>query len=267
MTERQPHIITYQGEQYQAINWQGREWILQETWGQVHEGKPYFWYDPSAVAIDRDDALLLKTHHNPHYFPHINYTSEIGAGLVCCLNEFHFGSYKIVFILPKGAGMFPAAWMYRHPTVPPPTPGHGNWLNEYDFVEAYSKKNTSYKSFHLFRLRKLDKLESQLHYYDQGHKRYKIERFNLGWRDMIYSYLKGPYRPITIEVEWTPEHLHQKVNGRDHRIFKGDIMQHLQHPMRVVLNAGIRARHLYDKNEVTTFRIPEFSYDPLINIS
>ena len=47
------------------IQWQGYDWLTNERWGQVHPANPIAWHDPSAVSIDDDGYLRLKTKPNP----------------------------------------------------------------------------------------------------------------------------------------------------------------------------------------------------------
>jgi hypothetical protein len=116
------------------IRWSGYEWLTQERWGQIHPGKTFLWYDPSAVQIDNNQYIHLKTKYNPKYFPDLNVTSNIGVGLISCTTKFKQGTYEIEAKLPSGKNLWPAFWMYSFDSWPP----------EIDIFESYTNKFGSY---------------------------------------------------------------------------------------------------------------------------
>lgn len=116
------------------IQWSGYEWLTQERWGQIHPGKNFTWYDETAVSIDENNYLHLKTQYNPKFFPELNVTSNNGIGLVSCTTKFGHGTYEIEAKLPSGKYLWPAFWMWSFDSWPP----------EIDVFEAYSNKYGSY---------------------------------------------------------------------------------------------------------------------------
>lgn len=119
------------------IKWQGYEWLTNERWGQFHPDKPIVWYDPSAVVINNNQTLILKTRPNPKDFDGINI--PIGTGLISCTTEFGYGEFEIVAKLPSGPYTWPAFWMWSFDSWPP----------EIDIFEGYSNKKGSYFNWSL----------------------------------------------------------------------------------------------------------------------
>jgi beta-glucanase (GH16 family) len=116
------------------LDWKGYNWITQERWGQIHPEKSISWYDDTAVEIDDNGFLILKTQNNPKYFKKLDTTSPIGSGLVSCQNRFGYGYFSIEAILPKGPSLWPAFWMWAWESWPP----------EIDIFEGYSKHIMEY---------------------------------------------------------------------------------------------------------------------------
>lgn len=124
-----------------TISWSGYEWIPQERWGQIHPNKSFCWYDPSAVEIiyhpDGNDQLVLKTHKNSQYFPHLGLKSDIGVGLVSNTTKFKHGYFEIEAKLPVGKHLWPAFWMWSFDSWPP----------EIDIFEGYTRNRKGYCRF------------------------------------------------------------------------------------------------------------------------
>ena len=123
------------------FQWSGYEWITQERWGQIHPNKSFCWYDPSAVEMiycaDGKEQLVLKTHKNSQYFPHLGVKSEIGVGLVSNTTKFKHGYFEIKAKLPAGKHLWPAFWMWSFDSWPP----------EIDVFEGYTRNRKGYFRF------------------------------------------------------------------------------------------------------------------------
>ncbi len=50
---------------FNMLNWSGYKWRKKEPWGIIHPDKAWNYYDESAVEIDDEGILHLKTHFNP----------------------------------------------------------------------------------------------------------------------------------------------------------------------------------------------------------
>jgi hypothetical protein len=119
-----------------TISWQGYEWLTQETWGVIHPGSPYKYFDSGAVFIDNDGYLRLSAFYKPANILHdgIHYAPNTAIGLVSCQHPFHFGDYEVVAKLPVGEHLWPAIWLYDL----------DHWPPEIDIIEAYSNSKGSY---------------------------------------------------------------------------------------------------------------------------
>lgn len=227
------------------ISWKGFKWLPRETWGLVHPNKPLWWYDESAVEVDGNDTLHLRTHYNPKWQPTINKISPVGAGLVSCTFPFHFGYYRFTCKLPKGKMLFPAIWLYTHQY-------NDAVGSEIDIMEAYSNRFGNYLNFDPTSLWSLQRVWSAFNHHD-GNKRvwvgkqgHKICRTN---------------DTISFEMRWTPDKIIIWCDGVITRKLEGDVMKHYQEPMKLILNNGLR-NNCKDFKQETDFRIMDFVYKP-----
>lgn len=229
----------------ETIHWSGYEWIRQERWGQIHEKKTWAWYDPSAVKIDKDGYLHLKTKRNPKYFENLKVISTTGIGLVSCVEKFGYGIFEIEAKLPQGKNLWPAFWMWSWDSWPP----------EIDVFEAYSNENGSYFN------RNLDILwgnfwscSSNVHLgktpnnYSLGAKRHWM-----GWKDPSKRFIK-------YKVEWTEDKIEIYYDGLSVRKIedKNILSQFNGKKMNVIINNSISKP--YPKSSESDFIVKSFNY-------
>lgn len=117
------------------IKWSEYEWLPREVWGQYHPDKTYCYYDPTAIEINSNNELILKTQLNPKQFDDISI--PVGVGLVSCTEKFEYGYFEIEAKLPQGKHLWPAFWMSPDQSWPP----------EIDVVEGYTKNKNNYFHF------------------------------------------------------------------------------------------------------------------------
>ena len=145
------------------LNWSGYKWYKQELWGQIHPKKPWNYYDHSAIEVDDNNILHLKTHYNPKKIKHNGkiYNPKYGVGLIACNDLFHHGYFEIEAKLPTGYALWPAFWMYGSP-----------WPPEIDIFEGYTGNREDYLHFNLHNPLAYNKVESCIHYgnVDEGTK-------------------------------------------------------------------------------------------------
>jgi hypothetical protein len=227
-----------------TLNWKNREWLLQETWGQVHPKLPHVYHSPECVKVDKEGNLHLHSFYKPKFYESVNRFVETPIGFACCMDEFHFGYYNVTAKLPEGKHMWAAIWLYNI----------AGWISEIDIVEAYSNRFRDYRHPEFWRYPAFYKLDSNFHYHENGkHKWVGTKRFNVG--------LKSPSkRFIDYGMAWTPEYIHLFADGMLQRELKGDIMEHFQEPMRFILSTGLQP----DKRDIksTDFIIKDFTYIP-----
>ena len=226
------------------IKWSGYNWIPQERWGNLNMDTPTRWYDPSAVIINDDDQLILKTHHNPHYFREFDLTSIVGIGLVSCTEKFGHGVFEIEAKLPRGKHLWPAFWMWSWDSWPP----------EIDVFEGYSK-NFNYLNLKSQSFLGIYNLQSNVHYIKDGKKMLGGRTKFFGFKDPTKNFLK-------YKLDWTPEYLKIYYNDVLVRTVKDqDILKQLsQTTMNVVINNSVTDKHVPDKP--SEFTINYFKYTP-----
>lgn len=225
------------------IQWMGHEWLTHESWGRCHPEKPYQWYDDSCVSVN-DGVLELQTKYNPKLFT-LNgdkIVSETAIGLVSCLYPFHFGEYEIEAMLPQGAYLWPAIWLWSLTGWPP----------EIDIVEAYSNHKGSYFDWALFPYK-----VKRNGFYRSGGNVDQIGAKN------IWVGLKPPQkRFVKYQMIWTPDYIKIGANGCFSRKINGDLMKHYQEPMRFVINNAVQRSYRVGSLP-SIFKIKSFKYNKL----
>lgn len=208
------------------IQWSGYEWMLQERWGQIHLEKPFVWYDPSAVNIDDNQFLHLKTHYNPKYFPNENITSDTGVGLVSCTNKFSHGVFEIEAKLPQGKYLWPAFWMW----------GWDSWPPEIDVFEGYSNKFSNYFSIKFNNKISIWNVATNVWFKNDNGKETFIKSKN-GW----FGFKDPSKHFIKYKLEWYPDIINIYYNN--HLVRKVTDMKILEQlngtTMNVILNNSI----------------------------
>lgn len=234
----------------ETIEWQGWRLLTRERWGSIHPQKPWNWYDPSAISITPKNELSLGIHFNPREFFLDGKTvlSQWGIGLVCFEKDFSFGRFKIIAKLPKGAGLWPAFWMY------PPVA----WPPEIDVFEAYSKNHNYWGGlFHPWNIETCVHRENGI-----GLKR--IPARAPWWYDFDHDF--NPLGFNSYWVNWTPESLVFGINANVVRRITdpGHMASLANYRMMVILNTHIDGRYKdsfsYDPSR--PFLIQSFQYDP-----
>ena len=228
------------------INWSGRQWIPQERWGLIHPEKKYAWYDESAVNVLDNGNLQLKTHKNPRYFPELNVTSNIGMGLVSCLDRFKYGIYEISAKLPRGKNLWSAFWMWSWDTHPP----------EIDVFEAYSNNFGSYFTFNPF---KPYKVETSIHYFDNGQKTsHKGATHWWGFKNPTKHFIK--YR-----LEWRNDSVKYFYDNKLVKIVTDkNILEQLDATtMNVIINNHPRENMSQSNPTNSVFEVEYFNYEKI----
>lgn len=233
----------------ELINWKGYEWMLQETWGQIHPDHTNMWKDSSAVSIV-NDQLILKTHQNLKYFEELSAVSVWGCGFACCMEKFFFGHYKIEAKLPQGTNLWPAIWLYSHESWPP----------EIDILEAYSNDKGSYKNISTTNISSFFnsilnpyKFEGNFHIKGKG---------SLGSKRCKTNWFTNVNKFITYEMIWDSNYIKLYANGKLFYELKGTVMDNFQEPMRFILSNGVRKNKINYIDETSMFIIKDFIYVP-----
>jgi len=237
----------------QTINWSGYEWLTQERWGQMHLEKSNWWYDPTAIQINSESEIVLKTHYNPKKFGDI--ISPIGVGLISCTEKFSYGVFSIEAKLPKGPHLWPAFWMYAWESWPP----------EIDILEAYSNGKSSYFNWNWETLfGKMWRTETNIHLGEPP------TNYNLGAKSGYLGFTSPTEKFNTYTLDWTPTYIKIYFNSKLIRhITDSKTLEQLEgKTMNVVINNGIQNSYSVNSNiDTTEFLVRNFRYTPLINHS
>lgn len=269
----------------ETIKWSGYEWLLQERWGLIHPQKPTWWYDSSKVSVDPHNYLHLKTGLSPRYFPELDLTSNIGAGLVSCTTPFSYGTFEIVAKLPYGKSLWPAFWMWSFNSWPP----------EIDVLEGFSdvsedfsfkKKSLVEKLMNVFfkrgRIEKYN-VHANVHYYDEDVKcnvsfspddkiNGLLSYHDLGITVNPFLTAKDPTLDfITYTCVWTPSSIQIYYDGKVIlNIQINTSMESLKsvsafkgHTLNVILNNGVTSFADTKNPPESDFVIKSFKYTPL----
>ena len=229
------------------LQWSKYEWLTQERWGQIHPDKNFIWYDETAVSVDENGFLHLKTHFNPKFFPELNVTSNVGVGLVSCTTPLKHGVYEIEAKLPQGKNLWPAFWMWSFDSWPP----------EIDVFEAYSNDKGSYFSLEY-------NLETGLSIWDvQTNVWWKngIENSMLGGKSGWFG-IKNPTKEfIKYKLEWSPTYIKFFYNEKLIRtVTDQKILEQCNNTtMNVILNNSLIKP---DNNTNSDFIVKYFTYTP-----
>ena len=230
------------------IQWSGYDWLTQERWGQIHTDKNFVWYDDTAVIVDDQGFLHLKTHYNPKYFSDLNVTSNIGVGLISCTSPFKFGTYEIEAKLPEGKNLWPAFWMWSFDSWPP----------EIDVFEAYSNNRGSYFSLNY-------NFETKLSIWDVDSNVWwnkKGKNSMLGGKSGWFG-IKNPSKNfIKYKLVWSPDGLKFFYDNKLIRqVDDVEIMAQINNTtMNVILNNSLSKP---DNDTNSDFVVKYFKFSPL----
>lgn len=269
--------------------WMGRWWWTRERWGSINLKKPWYWYDETAIHLDKNGVLSLliikhkqafnafgnklpwkDEYDNETVYPNGEFVdgvlvSYFGAGTICSDNETGFGTYTLIAKLPRGDWHWPAWWLY--------SPVDKWWPPEIDIFEAYSK-NTGYRLYWWWckllkwlgvknKVRSWN-IQSCIHtrgdaYIDQvPAKNPELKDFNI---DPSLAYHK-------YEMFWGPTVLKISIDGVVVRtVSDPEILDHLSKykPFMVLINNQVDGfgQHEFTTEGITPFIIQLFKYKPL----
>lgn len=209
----------------QTIQWSGYEWLTQERWGQIHPDKPICWYDPTAIQINSESEIVLKTQYNPKQFDDV--VSPIGVGLISCTEKFSYGMFSIEAKLPKGPYLWPAFWMYAWESWPP----------EIDVFEAYSNSRSSYFNWDWKSLfGKFWRVETNIHLGESPNN------YNLGAQPGYVGFTPPTEKFNTYTVDWTPTYIKIYYNNKLVRqVIDPNVLKQFEgKTMNVIVNNGVQ---------------------------
>ncbi len=236
------------------IEWSGYSWLKQERWGQIHPDKTMCWYDSSAVSIDENGYLNLKTHYNPKLFDEWGVESKIGVGLVSCTERFGYGYFEIEAKLPRGKNLWPAFWMWSWDSWPP----------EIDVFEGYTRKKEGYFNWDLESLLgKFWDVQTNFHYGDTPNNTSEGAKTHwMGFKDPSKNFVKYGclWLKDKIQIFYNDKMVRELTNPYVLRFFR------YTH-MNVIINNSVDAEVNPDLHKGSNFIIKYFKYIPEENLS
>lgn len=238
------------------IKWCGYEWLTQERWGQIHPVKPKAWYDETAVEIRwsdefKCDQLILKTHKNLKYFPELDVKSNVGVGLVSCIEKFKYGTFEIEAKLPDGPYLWPAFWTWAFESWPP----------EIDIFEAYSNSKGSYFNWgkpHNIFSGKFWHCATNFHLGKLPHN------YDLGAENHFWTW-KNPKKTFNhYMLDWRSDRIDIFFN---HKLVRSITDEHVLHTFNqthqnVIINNMIQDKHNDENPTYSEFIVNYFKYKP-----
>lgn len=231
------------------MKWSGHMWRKQEPWGLIHPDKAWNYYDESAVEVDSDNVLHLKTHFNPTTIQYLDKTFKpnYGVGLISSKEKFHHGYFEIEAKLPTGYALWPAFWMYGSP-----------WPPEIDIFEAYTGNTQHYVHFNIHNPLAFNKVESCIHHgvVSKGTKDSLPARAGIIFKDPRKHFIK-------YACKWTKDYIEMYYDGmKVRRITDKKILKEMDQPQMIVINNHLTKKGL-DKvgDQKSDFQIKYFKYE------
>ena len=232
------------------------------NWTNAMEGgrlidtkRPWEHFSQDAVWENHDGDMTLHILTKPKTIKHWDgntYRPTFAVGVMRSEDTFGYGRFSAEIKLPKGRNLWPSFWLV----------GEGKWPDngEIDICEAWTDSKGSYFRPTIPQFPYLVpgwKTTNNTHFIVEGMHGYTGTR-NVPW-------CKQPKNPsenfIRYEVEWRPNNVIFRVNGKVTRQYGWNVAQHLLGKrMHVIFN-------LWTDNEDFTIESPmmirNFEYKPL----
>ena len=218
----------------------------------IHTDYPWMWYDEEQVNKNGSEITLgievkpCTVHYNGGVV-----NSKLGVGLIRSRETFGCGVFSADIMLPKGKNLWMSFWLV----------GSGKWPEhgEVDVMEGWTDKSGSYFRFGIpqppYVVPSWD-VTTNVHWADNGHKSCGSRRLP------VCKILKNPSDNwFKYEVEWKPDSIVFKINGKVIRKYGKDVSRRL---------VGTRQHVVFDlwtKGEdyalYSPMRIKSFEFKPL----
>tara|TARA_Y100000593_G_scaffold85957_1_gene163817 strand:+ start:1568 stop:2269 length:702 start_codon:yes stop_codon:yes gene_type:complete len=231
----------------EKLTWSGYEWLPQERWGQIHPGKDFTWYDPSAIEINENNQLILKTHKNPKYFKELEVESPIGIGMVSNTTQFGYGYFEIEAKLPKGKHLWPAFWMWSFQSWPP----------EIDIFEGYTKNRNGYLRFNIRNPFAFWHVNTNIHLGKMP------DNYSIGAKSHWMGFKDPKNNFIKYGCEWREDFIKIFYNGKLVRhITDEDVLSQMRgKTMNIIINNSVSAGIDVNNVKESRFIINYFKYE------
>lgn len=209
----------------------------------IHTGQPWMWYDDMQVNEFMYPLTLSVQRINKrieHWDGKI-YNPTVACGLLRSVDTFGYGTFSAKIQLPKGRNLWPSFWLV----------GSGHWPDngEIDICEAWSNENGYWRLGGW-------RTTTNIHWEDHGHQQTGSKNL-----PFFFSLKRPSHNFIKYEVEWRPDIVTFRVNGKTIRTYGYDVAKHLHDKrMNVIFDLWTTGENFTCD---TPMKIRNFEYKPL----
>lgn len=223
----------------------------------IHTGQPWMWYDGEAVYVENGTAELLA-YFEPnviHHWDGKTYHPTVACGLLRSVDTFGYGTFSAEIQLPKGRNLWPAFWLCGE--------GEENWpaVGEIDIMEAWTNRLGGYFKMGIPQPPYLVpswNTTTNIHWQeDDGRHGYTGSRR----LPLLFSLKRPAHNFIKYEVEWRPDIITFRVNGKTIRTYGYHVAKHLHDKrMHVIFDLWTTGAQFSCDNPM---KIRNFKYEPI----
>lgn len=191
-----------------GFEWCGYHWHCgMEGSRIIHTEHPYCWYSTELIIQHEDGSLELSIKDNPRDVTYngITYHPRYQASIMRSTESFTFGTFSCEMLMPKGSGFTASFWLS----------GEKNWPPEIDINEGFVKPWLTIKGWNT---------TNNIHYRDELMQHDHIRSKCIP----VWKQCKNPTKNfIKYEVEWLPDKITFKANGKVTRVVDDDVCRKL----------------------------------------
>ena len=239
------------------------QWTTAMEGGRIiHPAAPWMWYDGDAVYVDNGTAEL-SAYCEPNTIHHWDgnwYRPTVACGLLRSVDTFSYGTFSAEIQMPKGRNLWPAFWLVGSGE---PWPDCG----EIDIMEGWTNRFGGYFKLGIPQPPYLVpswnttinihwNSDYQEYWNYDGHKSCGSRRLPI-----IFSLKRPAHNFVKYEVEWRPDFITFRVNGKTIRTYGYDVAKYLHDKkMHVIIDLWTTGE---DFTCETPMKIRNFEYKPL----
>lgn len=248
------------------------QWTTAMEGGRIiHTEHPWMWYDNRKVIVNseyyngkKDWCAILyaeEKHNTIHHWDGKTYHPTVACGLLRSVYTFSYGTFSAEIQLPKGKNLWPAFWLVGGEERDWPADG------EIDICEAWTNRFGGYFKLGIPQPPYLvpswntttnihwnDDYQEYLNY--DGHKSCGSRRLPL-----LFSMKRPAHNFVKYEVEWRPDIITFRANGKTIRTQGYHVAKHLHDKrMNVIFDLWTTGE---DFTCETPMKIRNFEYKPI----
>lgn len=238
------------------------QWTTAMEGGRIiHPKQPWMWYYSQAVSTDGTEAVIdaIKSTTTIGYGGN-TYRPKVACGVMRSVDTFSYGTFSAEIQLPKGRNLWPAFWLCGSGETWPA-------CGEIDIMEGWTNSLGGYFKLGIPQPPYLVpswNTTTNIHWnsdykeywnYD-GHKSCGSRRLPI-----IFSLKRPAHNFVKYEVEWRPDIITFRVNGKRVRTYGYHVAKHLHDKrMHVIFDLWTTGE---DFSCETSMYIRNFEYKPL----